>query len=183
MLDLPAIDMSLPEAEIIPQVMEQLEGLGFLHLKNVEDFDEDATLAACKAFHGLPAEAKHSLKWKNHNPDNKNIYRGLAPFVDNDASHKELFDMGLPYHLVSEDERKYPLHEETPFPAGYPELKQFYEEQYMHRLRLGLKLASYIAIGLGKERNFFESWFKEDSLGTYRSIFYLPRSKSTVKND
>ena len=91
--------------------------------------------------------------------------------------------MGLPYHLVSEDERKYPLHEETPFPAGYPELKQFYEEQYMHRLRLGLKLASYIAIGLGKERNFFESWFKEDSLGTYRSIFYLPRSKSTVKND
>ena len=43
------------------------------------------------------------MKWRNHNPDNKNIYRGLAPFVDNDVSHKELFDMGYPYEWLSEE--------------------------------------------------------------------------------
>jgi len=103
-------------------------------LKNVADFDEDETFAACKSFHALSDEVKHTLKPRHHNPANKNIYRGLAPFADNDASHKELFDMGLPYDHVSEEERKYPLHEETPFPVGYPELKQFYEKEYEHRL-------------------------------------------------
>jgi isopenicillin N synthase-like dioxygenase len=44
-------------------------------------------------------------------------------------------------------------------------------------------LARYIAIGLGKDREFFDPWFVRDSLATYRSIFYLPRAESTVKSD
>ena len=48
---------------------------------------------------------------------------------------------------------------------------------------MGIKLARYIALGLGKDRDFFTPWFSHDSLATYRSIFYLPRSKSTVASD
>jgi isopenicillin N synthase-like dioxygenase len=89
--------------------MEQLTGLGFLHIKNVDGFDEQAMLKAAKDFFNIPESEKHKLKWRNHNKENKNIYRGLAPFVDNDVSHKELFDMGYPYELLSEEAKKYPL--------------------------------------------------------------------------
>jgi hypothetical protein len=57
----------------------------------------------------------------------------MAPFVDNDISHKELFDMGVPIHNVSEKEKLFPLHEETPFPKGKPEydkLKKIYEREF-----------------------------------------------------
>jgi isopenicillin N synthase-like dioxygenase len=70
--------------------------LGFLHITNVPGFNEKALFKVCKAFHSMPSKEKDKLKWKNHNPANKNRYRGLAPFVDNDESHKELFDMGQP---------------------------------------------------------------------------------------
>lgn len=134
----------------------------------------------------MPDEVKLKLMWKHHNSENKNIFRGLAPFVDNDESHKELFDMGVPYEQISVEERKNPLYEETPFPTGctdYDYLKKYYEEQFDHRLKLGIKIASYIALGLGKDRDFFTPWFERDSLSTYRSIYYKPRELSTVKSD
>ncbi len=52
----------------------------------------------------------------HHNSENGNYYRGLAPFMPNDISHKELFDMGLEYSRVSNYEKQFSLHEETPFP-------------------------------------------------------------------
>ena len=45
--------------------------------------------------------------------------------------------MGVPIHLVSEEEKKFPLHEETPFPKGkleYDELKQIFEREFQHRI-------------------------------------------------
>jgi isopenicillin N synthase-like dioxygenase len=98
--------------------MEDISTKGFLHLKNIDGFDEDRHLAACKAFHAMPEHEKHKMKWKNHNPDNLNIFRGLAPFVDNDPSHKELYDMGCDIDIVSEEERQYCLYERTPFPEA-----------------------------------------------------------------
>jgi isopenicillin N synthase-like dioxygenase len=44
-------------------------------------------------------------------------------------------------------------------------------------------LASYIALGLGKDRDFFTPWFEKDSLSTFRTIYYKPRSQATVKQD
>ena len=94
MVELPAIDMQAEEHVIVEQIMKMLTTVGFLHVMNVKGFDEDFHFEACKAFHQIPEEEKHKLKWRNHNPENQNIYRGLAPFVDNDPSQKELFDMG-----------------------------------------------------------------------------------------
>lgn len=51
-----------------------------------------------------------------HNPENTNKYRGLIPILDNDPSHKECFDMGMDVELIDEEERKYILYEQTPWP-------------------------------------------------------------------
>ena len=110
-IELPPVDMSRPDAEILPLISYQCKNLGFLHISNVPGYDEDKLYEMVKRFHAKSDEEKHQLKWKNHNPENKNIYRGLSPFLPNDPSHKELFDMGLPIDQVSAEERKYKLHE------------------------------------------------------------------------
>lgn len=165
--------------------MKQLTTVGFLHLKNVEGFDEDEHLARVQEFHSIPDSEKESLKWHHHNTANPNYYRGLAPFVDNDPSHKELFDMGGSIGLCSEEEKAYPLVEETPFPKGeqYAYLKTHYGKMYNLFHALGLNIISLLAIGLGKDRDFFRAWFEKDSLSTMRSIYYKPRSESTVKSE
>ena len=186
MLVLPAIDMHGDEADIIKGIMEQMQSLGFISIKNVDGFDEKKTFENIKKFHSLPDSVKRQLWTKNHNPENTNIYRGLHPFVDNDESHKELFDMGLPNDEITPSERKYKLYEDTPFPTGTPELdelREFYQAEYRHRLQLGMKLCSYIAMGMGRPRDFFDDWFSKDSLATYRSIYYRPRSDAIVKDD
>lgn len=77
--------------------------VGFAYIKNFSDeWDESEHLYLAKAFHSVPLDVKEGLKMKHFNSSNPNRYRGLAPFLDNDPSHKELFDMGWPYHLTSE---------------------------------------------------------------------------------
>ena len=46
-----------------------------------------------------------------------------------------------------------------------------------------MKLIQMIAIGLGKDRHYFDKWFKRNSLSTYRTIHYLPRSSTGKKSD
>jgi len=139
-----------------------------------------------KAFHDMPASVKNKLKMHHHNSDNPNEYRGLAPFLDNDASHKELFDMGMPWKLVSEDQRNYKIVEETPFPTEeeYKWIVDGYEKFYDLFHKLSLKLLNYLAIGLGKEKGFFDPWFEKNALSTLRSIYYLPRAhEGAAKSD
>ena len=59
------------------------------------------------------------------------MYRGYIPFIDNDASHKEMLDMGCDYATVTEEEKKMPLVEETPFPIE-PEYAQIKENLLRH---------------------------------------------------
>lgn len=159
--------------------------LGFFHLKNIAGFDDDILKRDLMEFHALPDNVKHHLKNHLHNPDNPNKYRGYIPFIDNDASHKEMLDMGCDYSTFSEDEKRYPLTEATPFPSEpeYAHIEENFKRHYDFRLRLGLQLLEYIALGLGKDRHFFSAWFEEQTLSTLRTIKYLPRSESTVRSD
>ena len=69
--------------------------VGFLLLTNPKDFDEQELLKAIKAYHyDIPADAKHKLKLRHFNKENSNLTRGFFPFIDNDVSHKEFYDMG-----------------------------------------------------------------------------------------
>ena len=143
--------------------MHQCENLGFFHIRNIEGFNEDELLRDFKEFHALPDEIKHTLKQKVHNADNANRYRGFVPFLPNADSHKELLDMGCDYDTLTDDEKRQPLTEETPFPkeAEYAHIKAKFLRHYDFRLKLSLKLIEYIAIGLGKDRHFFKTWFEE----------------------
>ena len=86
--------------------------------------------------------------------------------------------MGMPWHLVSEEvkAKKYKIVEETPFPQGYEWLREGYERYWILFHNLSLQLIGYLALGLGKPRDFFDPWFRQDALSTLRSIYYLPRS-------
>ena len=64
MLELPPIDMTLPETQIINLLMEQLTNIGFLHIKNVKGLDEDILLPVCNFFHSIPDTEKEKLMWK-----------------------------------------------------------------------------------------------------------------------
>jgi isopenicillin N synthase-like dioxygenase len=105
--------------------------MGFIHVTNIEGYDEPELLEAIKAFHAIPESEKEKLVLRHHNKNNKNIIRGLMPFINNDVNHKEWFDMGNPIQNISDKEREFPLHEETPFPTGKPEydhIKQVFEK-------------------------------------------------------
>lgn len=103
MVSLASVDLSGPEENIIRDLMQQFTTVGFATLTNFAGWDEQEHLKMIKALHSLPAEEKRKLLMKHHNPANKNRYRGMAPFMDNDASHKEFFDMGYPWAWTSEE--------------------------------------------------------------------------------
>ena len=50
MVELEAIDMTLPEDKIIPKIMQNLHTVGFFSLTNVAGFDEGELFRAVKAF-------------------------------------------------------------------------------------------------------------------------------------
>jgi isopenicillin N synthase-like dioxygenase len=177
-LDLEPIDMTYPRETITHQIFSQMTGLGFLLLKNVPNYDEQALFAMTKQLFSLPLEAKRRLYRKDFNPENKNMYRGYAPFIDNDVSHKELYEIGLDYAQVSEAERAFSLHEESPFPSE--DFRLFMNGQYKVLLDISREVMSHIAEGLGKPPGFFDQWVLENSCSTFRFAHYLPRSAQLV---
>lgn len=57
MVDLETIDMTLPEEELIPKIMNNLNTIGFLTVTNVEGYDEGELCRAVKGFfHDIPDE-------------------------------------------------------------------------------------------------------------------------------
>lgn len=166
--------------------MHELKTVGFFLVTNVPGYDEKDLLHWGKWFCGQPEEEKKKL-WKRFwNKENANIYRGLAPFIDNDPSHVEIFDMGMDYEDVTEEEKEYSLHEATPWPEYCEEGKAFtayMKEHYKLRVKVASELVSVIAEGLGKPADFFDQWYSHDTLSTFSVNHYIPRGRSQVKND
>ena len=158
----------LSEEEKVAQIMHNVTTLGFFTLQNVAGFDEDKLYQATKAFFNISAEEKKSVAMRHHNEENHNYYRGLTPFQDNDPAHKEMYEMGMPYELISEEEKENCLSEPTPFPAreDLQWVKKVFEDQYDLMQKTALKLCEYLALGLGKDRFFFHPWFEKDAMST-----------------
>ena len=93
--------------------------------------------------------------------------------------------MGLDWSLVSDEEKQYPLHEQTIWPEaeGDEEFKKFMINYYDVMHKLGMKIMSHIAEGLGKPADFFDRWFITNSCSTLRIIRYLPRVASVVSHE
>lgn len=134
-------------------------------------------------------EEKDSLKLKHFNQKNNNIYRGFFPFLPNDPSHKEFYDMTRPLSDLSEKEKKsFPMYEEKPWfrdedgNIKYKHILDVFEKYFkiMHKLCLGL--ISILAEGLGKRPDYFDPWFKDECSSTFRAIHYLPRSHDRAED-
>ena len=82
-------------------------------------------------------------------------------------------------------ERTKYLVEETPMPQGeqYASLVARYRAHEAFARELGIKIASYLAVGLGKDRDFFKPWFERAPLSTFRTIHYPTRVGSNVRYD
>jgi len=93
--------------------------------------------------------------------------------------------MGSPIEEADETERTKYLVEETPMPQGeeYASLCARYRSHEAFARQLGLRVASYLALGLGKERDFFKAWFERAPLSTFRTIHYPPRNQTSVRQD
>jgi isopenicillin N synthase-like dioxygenase len=50
--------------------MEHLSGMGFIHVTNIEGYDEKELLEAIKAFHAIPESEKEKLILRHHNKSN-----------------------------------------------------------------------------------------------------------------
>ena len=119
--------MAGPREVITSQIMQQMNNLGFLLLSNIPGYDEEKLFEHQRWFFNLSDNVKIKLHKNHFNKENPNFYRGFAPFIANDPSFKELYEIGLDYSKVSEDEQIYSLHEETPWPEceGCDKFKEF----------------------------------------------------------
>ena len=167
-------------------MIHELKTVGFFLITNVPGYDESDLLYWGQWFCSLPEDRKKKLHKKVWNSENKNIYRGLAPFIDNDPSHVEIYDMGLAYDLVSEEEKEYSLHEETPWPDETEDgqkFKDYMQGHYNLRVKVASELVGIIAEGLGKSPDFFDRWYSHDTLSTFSINHYAPRSRGLVNNN
>lgn len=103
-VDLYSVDMKQSSENITTQIMDQMTNLGFLLLSNIPGFDESQLFVHQKWFFNLSDDVKRKM-YKNHFlKENPNYYRGFAPFIANDPSYKELYEIGLDLSKVSEQE-------------------------------------------------------------------------------
>ena len=84
--------------------MKELREIGFFVVTNVPGNDEKKLLEWGKWLCALSKEEKDRITKRFWNKVNPNVYRGLAPFIDNDPSHVEIYDMGFDYDKVSPNE-------------------------------------------------------------------------------
>ena len=58
-----------------------------------------------------------------------------------------------------------------------------FKDHYNRMHSVALKILQCMALGLGKDRHFFDDWFKNDSLSKQRAIHILPRSTGIVDSE
>ena len=166
--------------------MHQMSTIGFCLITNVPGHNEEEYLDAIKKFHSIPLEEKMKLALRHYVPGNKNIIHGYFPFLDKNVAHKEFYDMARPLSDISKWEREgCPLYEENAWPEnstqlGLDEVKVKFEQQFRVMQSLALKLIQYLAVGLGKDKAYFDPWFKDECTADLRAIHYKPRDPSVI---
>jgi isopenicillin N synthase-like dioxygenase len=185
-LELQQVDWTLPDEVKREKILHELRTTGFLLITNVPGHDEERLMHWGKWLCGLSKEEKGRLTKRYWNKENKNVYRGLAPFIDNDPSHVEIYDMGLDFDKVTPPEQEYILHEETPWPTWSEEGREFtafMKDQYELRCRVAREILMHIAIAFKLDPQFFDKFYDRDTLSTFSVNHYCPRDRGITKND
>ena len=103
-VELASVDWTWPDDKKREAIMHELKNTGFFIIQNVPSHDEEKLLKWGKWLMALPKEDKDRITKRFWNKSNPNVYRGLAPFIDNDPSHVEIYDMGYDFDKVSSEE-------------------------------------------------------------------------------
>ena len=117
-----------------------------------------------------------SLARRDWNPENSNRYRGYCPVIPGVTDCKENIEFSQdlspddPYLLSNEVlyEPNVWLPDSIP---GAPDFKEFVLSYYQCMSDLVFKISHLLAVGLGKEENYFDGLF-EKSLSTLRLMHY-----------
>lgn len=167
-------------------ILNELRTVGFFLITNVPGHDEEQLIKWGKWLCGLSKEEKDRVTKRFWIPTNENRYRGLAPFIDNDPSHVEIYDMGMDFDKVTPEEQEYSIHEQTPWPVWCEEGIQFMafmKHQYQLRCTVAREILRHIADGFELESGFFDKWYERDTLSTFSVNHYCPRSRGITLND
>jgi isopenicillin N synthase-like dioxygenase len=165
--------------------------VGFCLVTNVPGHNEEELLEAIKCFHNLPIEEKMKMAPKHFNQENSNTIHGYFPFLENDPSFKEFYDMARPLSDISKWEKGgCPLYEEQRWlddsgnacGENNSNLKlewvhKKFTQHFSSMHKLALQLISCLAVGLGKRADYFDSWFKDECSSVFRAIHYNPRGE------
>lgn len=185
-LELKAVDWRWDDDSKRETILQELKTVGFFIIQNAPGHDEEKLKYWGSWLCNLPKEEKDRLTKKYWNPENPNVYRGLAPFIDNDPSHVEIYDMGMDFDQVSAEEQEYQIHEQTPWPTWREdgvEFTKFMKSQYKLRCEIAREILRHIAIAFKLEPNFFDQWYERDTLSTFSVNHYCPRSRGITQND
>ena len=144
------------------------------------DFSADTLLHYTKWFFSLPSEVRMSLARKAWNPKSSNHYRGYYPVTAGMTCHKE--GMSIAQDLPPDDAdilSENIMYEPNAWPPetlpGAVDFKKFMQSYHNSMMKVTLKISHLIAIGLGKEENYFDKLFVTKPLSTLRLMHYPPR--------
>lgn len=183
---LPVIDLSLAKgptrAGLVKELHQALTTVGFIYLKNVDGYDEEALLRHSKWFFSLPMEQRMAISKKSFNPKCSNEYRGYFPVIPGAVSHKEAFEIGSKQgkpkeELISLEEKfilednQWPL-EDSEEGRNFRAWMEVYHEKMTEASR---ELLSLIAEGYNAPSDFYTDIFRDPHLSTLRLIRYPAR--------
>nr|AIW06477.1 putative isopenicillin-n-synthase [Charistephane fugiens] len=88
-------DIILPNPAVDSKVLHDMNAFGFFYVIDIPEYDATKELELLKHVFELPSDVKHTFAVRKHNPNNKNVYRGYGPAVDNvGTQYKEVFNIG-----------------------------------------------------------------------------------------
>ena len=187
-LPLAVVDMSEATsnpAKVAFQIINALETVGFMYLKNVPQFDDEQLLQLTHWFFDLPVSHKRNVTRKNWREDSNQIYRGYFPVIPEWTSYKEGFEIGAYEGTAkikpgSGHTLRDTLHEPNIWPNGSDsEETEHFKTSMKHFFNifdtLSTGIMKLLALGLGLNESTVVSMFQPNPLSTLRLIHYPPR--------
>ena len=181
-LPLPLIDLtplSSPQrsTEALTTLSQSLSNAfsttGFAYLINPPiSFTHAETFSLAHDFFSLPEGDKLSVAKKTFIQQNENTYRGFFPAQAGSDNLKEGFEMGPRAALpqIDDPRAKFNLNEANVWPERFRSRERA-EKLYDELQILSSKLLSLLALALGKEASYFDSYLQH-SLSTLRLLHY-----------
>ncbi|XP_069132125.1 uncharacterized protein [Argopecten irradians] len=181
---IPVVDLSrfgTHQAEEASIVVKGLEKVGFLYVDNVDGYNSAKLEECCKWFFGQPTEVKDPITKKIWNKNNRNVYRGYFPIIENQTNRKEGFEFGkdIDWSTAKVSQGNW-FYETSVWPkedGSFP-FRQFLEDFYCIMHETAMKILRLAAVGLGLEENAFTDMFSYQPCSTLRILHYPPRSES-----